>query len=214
MSTNDKKKKIRYVAKLDGIIVGQIDSHVPYTHALILQPDIEYGRREAYSGEDADAFSRERYDECEEIVKTGYARGYTRRTDQVDAVAVAEEIVAQGREGYRQYIRQQEISSFEFNVKNRYYDINVKWLRQEQVPKKPDQEGGYHKIWRIVSVGSVEKTSITKLFAKLPKAKQRELLIRTCEKMIARRAYDEIAAFLLGQLGGNENVAAVLELIE
>jgi hypothetical protein len=89
-------------------------------------------------------------------------------------------------------------------------------LRHEKVadrrPRLQDEyspDRGY-KFVRLVSAESVEAISVAKLFAKLPKAAQRELLVGVCDKMIDRRVYDEIAAFLIGQLGGTEDVAMMI----
>jgi hypothetical protein len=59
---------------------------------------------------------------------------------------------------------------------------------------------------------SPHSAAIAKVFSKLPKTTQRTILVDVCEQMITRKAWDEIAAFLVGQLGP-DNASIVLKLL-
>jgi hypothetical protein len=141
-------------------------------------------------------------------------------TISIHSIERAKEEIQGGFEAYFQRHRGDRIQRFEQKKADGGFEPKVeRWLRQEEVAAKTADynerhadDPGYWKFMRIVSVESVEGRDVAKAFSKLSKTTQRAVLADVCEKMIARKAWDEIAAFLIGQLGPDD-VPTVMKLV-
>jgi hypothetical protein len=228
MTKKPKPRKIQYVAKLDGVIVGRRVSHVPYTHAVVLQENEDRAREDAYETEPED-WLREHYDEDVQIANSrpgarhprwGRSKHSWLNTISVHSIERAKKDIEGGFEAYFQRYREDRIKRFdEEKAKGEFEPKVAKWLRQEELAEQTaryNQEHaenpGYWKFVRVVSAESIEGVSIAKSFSKLPETTQRTILADVCEQMITRKAWDEIAAFLVGQLGP-DTTSTVLKLV-
>jgi hypothetical protein len=222
MNKKPKPRKIEYVAKLDGVIVGRRLSHLPYTHAVVVQENEERERQRAYATE-PDESCRKSYKEYAQIANSSPgARNLTnswRRLSTRD-IELAERRIRGKFDAYFQHHREFMIEYFEERKTKGAFEPKVeRWLLQKDVAERTADynqdlvgEHGFWKFVRIVSAESVEGLDIAKAFSKLSKSTQRTVLADVCEKMITRKAWDEIAAFLIGQLGP-EDAPTVIKLV-
>jgi hypothetical protein len=217
------KKKITWVARYDGAIVDRRTTHVPYTHALIVQRDEEGERLEAYSN--VLSKTERKYFEFENAIANSKVGDpfpnypgqppsrqmhFIRNPLRIEKWA--KETVEGGIEGFLARTRQKRIEQFERSKRHGGFDIRVKdWLRQEEVAVAAKRSAVGYKLFVIVPVESEEAVSVKHLVAKLPKATLRDALADVCGKMIERKAWDDIASFLVGQLGP-DGAATVLKL--
>jgi hypothetical protein len=212
------KRKIDYVAKLDGIVVGRRTTHVAYTHALVVQYDEQAARQEAYAAFDPETLEwlRKEFDiECAaakcqdgDLSPRWLSRPNNRsRLRYITAYGIesAKKEIVGGFKGYCARYRQLKIDQFERLKREGYFQPKVQGWRQQDDRRDeyPAEEWKERQLVfaRYVPAESAEAFSVAKSFAKLSKTTQRAILADICDKMIARKAWDEIAAFLVGQLG-------------
>jgi len=209
------KKKITWIAKYNGVIIDRRTTHVPYTHALIV-------RLEAYRNELSKA-EKDYFDFENAVANSKVGDPFPNYPGQPPSRRMhfiknplriekwAKETVEGGVEGFLARTRKKRIEQFERGKRHRDFDIQVKdWLRQEEVALVAKRSADGYKLFVIVPVESEETVSVRQLVAKLPRATLRDVLADVCGKMIERKAWDEIASFLVGQLGPDD-AATVLK---
>lgn len=190
------KKKFTWIARHSGVEIGRITTHVPYSHALVQQVDEAAERARAYATE-PDEFDHQLWTNWQ-----GRREGH---------FATFESMCAHNR--------QEEISRFESMPRAIFQPYVAKWLRPEDVaacnPTAANVKSWYshnYKVAKIVPVESEETVSVAQRVAKLAKPVLRDVLADVCNKMIERKAWDEIAHFLVAQLGP-EDTPLVLKLV-
>ncbi|CAN5142591.1 hypothetical protein BH10PSE10_BH10PSE10_04710 [soil metagenome] len=217
MTQRPKPRKIQYSAKFNGAVVGRRVSHVPYTHAIVVQESEDRAHKDAYAPEPED-WLRQYYNEDVQIANSRPGAKHPRwdrskhswlSTISARGIEEARKNIEGGFEAYFQRHREDRIKRFEEEkIKGAFEPKVVKWLRQEELAEQTDrykrehvENPGYWKFVCVVSSESVEGISIAKSFSKLPKTAQHTILAGVCEQMITRKAWNEIAALLVGQLG-------------
>ena len=223
-------RKIEYVAKLDGAILGRRSSPNVYTHAIIAQLDEEVERRYAYAAKPQE-YEREWFDRYAAVAKSkigelypgSSTRGQTHLVT-ADKINDAKKEIAGGFKAFHARQRQERIDDFERDKRDgRFEPRVVKWLRPEDPRPKfdPDKQNEWKisvltynfsrwKFARYVPAESVEHFSIAEAFAKLSETTRRTILTDICDKMLTRHAWDEIAALLMRELGA-DYAAAMLK---
>jgi hypothetical protein len=217
MTQKRKPTKMQYSAKLNGAVVGRRVSHVPYTHAIVLQESEDRAHKDAYATE-PDDWLREHYNEDVQIANSrpgdkhprwGRSKHLWLSTISARTIEEAKKGIEGGFNAYFQRYREDRIKRFEEEkAKEEFEPKVVKWLRLEELAEQSErykqehvENPGYWKFVCVVPAESFEGMSIAKAFSKLPKATQHTILVDVCEGMLNRKAWDEIAAFLVGQLG-------------
>ena len=225
------KRKIDYVVKFNGEIIRRFTSDITYTHAIVTRRDEDSARHEAYEP-DAETieYRRSIFDDYTQEAATlqsgtpGYvdAMGRSRygmvRVD--DKLKAINERIRDGVDAFLERWRQGCIQTFIDRKNIGYFKPSVgqnAWLRPGELATKGEEffkngwRGGEGLYLGIVPLETEQSPSIAKSFSKLSKTTQRAILSDVCEKMIARKAWDEIALFLSGQVG--DDVATLIKIV-
>jgi hypothetical protein len=226
-----KQKKFTWIVRYDGVEFGRRTTHVPYTHALIVQRSEEADR--AYADNPSDEHNK--YERGFFLQKTQWAKGrigdlkYPGVSSRsalswekltTEDTETANQQIEGGFDGWLARSRQEQINIIEERKREGYYDLCVNmWMRGEEAARltKRVRDEDFLRVnnyvfAKVVPTENEDKTTLEQRVAKLPKTALRSLLTEITDKMIARKAWDEIAAFLLSQLG-SDDAPIVLRLL-
>jgi hypothetical protein len=150
-------KAIRYVAHLDGIVVGTRKSHRTYTHAIVVKVDEEFARAEAYHYLPTN-YDLTNFNYFNEIADQGMQHEYVRpksfRPDgDVDYLQHAAEIAEAGWDAYVASRKASAIETFERLKAEGYYEPKVvAWAgRPDLAVKRAREAENPHVAWvRVV----------------------------------------------------------------
>jgi hypothetical protein len=142
--------KTKYIARLDGVVVGTRRSDRTYTHAIVIKVDEEFARTEAYNYL-ATNYDLTNFNYFVEIADQGMQHEYVRpksfRPDgDVDYLQHAAEIAEAGWDAYVASRKASAIETFESRKADGYYepkvvawagrpDLAVKRAREAESPR-------------------------------------------------------------------------------
>lgn len=225
MKKADKNAKLKFIAKLDGEIVGHVMSRIPYTHAVIARRNEQAERAYAYRAEPLDV-ERGMYSAYEQdaagrvgelssygIRKRGRAGPFDRLSHR--DIEYAKLQITGGFAAWFECHRRERIADFVAALRDGAFNLRViRWLRSEQAAAarpNPDQTqyAPYYSFWKVVPAESEDMTSLSEVFSQLPAATQRALLFHAADQLLATKSWNQIVALLVGYLGPSEAKKAI-----